>query len=299
MELSRRSNEPPEAAGRWLLSTSEGWRLRSSFNDLATGCGPPSGATASRRSPRRPDPDGVRRRKGPPPLWGTSARSAPKQSALKSAPDRSSCSPVVMGLSNVGGRSAVRERSPTLSVWPGLTRWTRSIGRGADEPHDADPEEGGDDPDLRVLGQQPVQRPDVVEVRVGQPDPAQVGRVDDGPQRGHEVVALDHRTRVDEDRFCSMQDEGIDRDEPEPRYREVRRQDIDVGCGLVGRDHGVAPWVSRLIGWVDDRDRTPSSLASAAFFSCSSVWRIASCSSRCRLVGTSRIRAHAGIHFTS
>ena len=39
--------------------------------------------------------------------------------------------------------------------------------------------------------------------------------------------------------------------------------------------------------------------ASAAVLSRPSVWRMASCSSRCRLVGTSSIRAHAGIHRTS
>ena len=56
---------------------------------------------------------------------------APKQSELKQAPLRSSNRPMVPGLSKSGGRNAVSVRSPTSSVWPGLSRYSRSIGMGA------------------------------------------------------------------------------------------------------------------------------------------------------------------------
>ena len=73
--------------------------------------------------------------------WGTSrtsshaaswasGRGAPKQSELKQAPLRSSNRPMVPGLSKSGGRNAVSVRSPTSSVWPGLSRYSRSIGTG-------------------------------------------------------------------------------------------------------------------------------------------------------------------------
>ena len=78
---------------------------------------------------------------------------------------------------------------------------------------------------------------DVVEVGVGEPDPLQVGRIDDRSQRRHELVAFDDGAGVDKDGLGSMQDERVDRNQSEARDRETRRQHFDVGRRLVGRDH--------------------------------------------------------------
>ena len=101
------------------------------------------------------------------------------------------------------------------------------------------PEKRRDDPNLGVLGQQLVECADVVEVGVGEPDPLELGGVDDRSQRGHEVVALDHRAGVDQDGLGTVEDERVERNESEPRDREGRCQDVDVRCCLVGGDHDV------------------------------------------------------------
>lgn len=44
----------------------------------------------------------------------------------------------------------------------------------------------------------------MVEVGVGQPDPPEVERVDDGLQCGHEFVAFDGGSCVDEHRFAAV-----------------------------------------------------------------------------------------------
>src|SRR5215217_5707872 len=106
------------------------------------------------------------------------------------------------------------------------------------QAHDAHAEEGGQDPELRVLGQQLGQGTDVVEVGVGEPDPPQVGWVDDRPQRGHELLALDDRSGVDQDGLGTMEDERVDRNNSISGDGEGRRQHIDAWSGLVGRDHG-------------------------------------------------------------
>ncbi len=87
------------------------------------------------------------------------------------------------------------------------------------------------DAELGVLGEQLMQRADVVEVRVGEPDPLEVGRVDDRPQSGHELVALHDGAGVDQDRLGTVEDEGVERDESEAGDREGRRQHVDVGRG--------------------------------------------------------------------
>ena len=48
-----------------------------------------------------------------------------------------------------GGFTAVSVRSPRSSTGPGLTKWTRSIGSGSRQAHDADAEERRDHPQRR------------------------------------------------------------------------------------------------------------------------------------------------------
>ena len=79
-----------------------------------------------------------------------------------------------------------------------------------------------------VLGQQLWQGPDVVEVGVGEPDPPQVGWIDDRSQRGHELVALDDRSGVDQDGLGTVEDERVDRNDTESGERDGRRQHIDA-----------------------------------------------------------------------
>jgi hypothetical protein len=107
-------------------------------------------------------------------------------------------------------------------------RWTRSSGSGVGQAHDAHAEEGGENPELRVVGQQLGQGADVVEVGVGEPDPPQVGWIDDRPQRGHELLTLDDRSGVDQDRLGTVEDEGVDRNHSESGDGEGRRQHIDA-----------------------------------------------------------------------
>src|SRR5664280_1309424 len=84
-----------------------------------------------------------------------------------------------------------------------------------------------------------MQRSDVIEVRVSEPDPLEVGRVDDRLKRRHELVAVHYCSGIDQHRLGTV--------EAEARDREARCQDVDVGCGLVGGDHDSSPW------WVDVR----------------------------------------------
>ncbi len=72
----------------------------------------------------------------------------------------------------------------------------------------------------RVLGQQRLEATDVVEVGMGEPDPTEVGGIDDRAQHGQELLALDHRAGVDENRFRSVHDVSVDGDEAEARDGE-------------------------------------------------------------------------------
>jgi hypothetical protein len=87
-----------------------------------------------------------------------------------------------------------------------------------------------------------MQRSDVIEVRVSEPDPLEVGRVDDRLKRRHELVALHYCSGIDQHRLGTVEDEGVDGNEAEARDREARCQDVDVGCGSVGGDHDSSPW---------------------------------------------------------
>ena len=52
--------------------------------------------------------------------------------------------------------------------------------------------------------------------------------IDDRPQRGHELLALDDRSGVDQDRLGTVEDEGVDRNDAEAGDGEGRRQHIDA-----------------------------------------------------------------------
>jgi hypothetical protein len=59
-----------------------------------------------------------------------SSRIAPKASTVNSAPLEWSSTPMDIGLSNSGGETDVRVRSPTWMSSPGRMACTRSIGTG-------------------------------------------------------------------------------------------------------------------------------------------------------------------------
>ncbi len=81
----------------------------------------------------------------------------------------------------------------------------------------------------------------VVGVVVGEPHPAQGGRVDDRRQRVDEVRSIEADARVDEHRLLGEEDEGVHREHSHSRQGEVSGQDVDVGADLVGGIHRAAP----------------------------------------------------------
>ncbi len=57
-----------------------------------------------------------------------------------------------------------------------------------------------------------MQAADVVEIRVAQPDPPEIGRVDDRFECPHEIRALESGPGLDEDGLGALDDERVDRD---------------------------------------------------------------------------------------
>jgi hypothetical protein len=96
------------------------------------------------------------------------------------------------------------------------------------QAHDAHAEKGGENPEPWVLCQQLRQGADVVEVGVGEPDPSQVGWIDDRPQHAHELLTLDDRSGVDQDGLGTVEDERVDRNDSESGDGEGRRQHINA-----------------------------------------------------------------------
>ena len=164
------------AAGRWLLRTRCGSEARSPSSSLAkrprsTLCSHGESTVAQKTWPWCSSSSERSSARS-----GTSARSAPKQSAAEQG-----AGPVVVE----AGRDRVVERRRLDRREGAVAHGDRLAGVEQVHPvhrqrrrqaHDAHPEEGGDDAQPRVLGQQAVQRADVVEVRVREPDPPQVGR---------------------------------------------------------------------------------------------------------------------------
>jgi hypothetical protein len=68
----------------------------------------------------------------------------------------------------------------------------------AEQAQHAEAKERGDHAQVRIVSHQLLQAADVVRVRMGQPEPAQVARIHDGLQRGHELVVLGDQSGVDE-----------------------------------------------------------------------------------------------------
>ena len=110
--------------------------------------------------------------------------------------------------------------------------------RGSRQPHDADAEKGRDDPEPRILRQQLRQTADVVEVRMGEPQPSQVGGIDDGPKRRHELRALHRSPRIDQDGLRALDDERVDRDHAVAWDWEAGREHVDIRSSLERIDHG-------------------------------------------------------------
>ena len=63
-------------------------------------------------------------------------------------------------------------------------------------------------------------------------------------------LAFDDGSGVDQDGLVAVQDEGVDRDEPQSRDGEGGRQDVDVGCCPVRGDHVGAPCGRLVAVWV-------------------------------------------------
>lgn len=77
-------------------------------------------------------------------------------------------------------------------------------------------------------------------IGVREPNPSEVGWVDHPAEHGHELVDLHHRTGIDQEWFGPIQHERVDRNDPEAGNREAGGEDVEAGCGGVGRDHGLS-----------------------------------------------------------
>ena len=91
----------------------------------------------------------------------------------------------------------------------------------------------------------------MVAVRVGEPDPAHVRRVDHLGQRRDEVAVGQPEAGVDDDRLGGVDHEGVDRQETEAGHLDVVVEDGDVRVSAV--DVHVFSLVGR---WVSERDRS-------------------------------------------
>ena len=167
-------------------------------------------------------------------------------------------------------------------------------GQGREVAHDAGAQEGGDDPDLGVGGDEVADGADVIEVGVGEPDPAEVGGIDDRTQGLQELVALDDGAGVDQDGLLPVQDEGVDGTGPAGMGKADVRTSMpgapvggDTRClcgrwsGLgVGARRGTGHRASRRWWWGRGRMREAgaqaSASASAAALSRARVWRMCS-----------------------
>jgi hypothetical protein len=73
----------------------------------------------------------------------------------------------------------------------------------------------------------------VVAVGVGQPDPANICRVDHVGQRREVVLVGRAETGVDDDRLLGVENERVDRQKAEPGHLGVVAEDGDVGGDAV------------------------------------------------------------------
>jgi len=94
-------------------------------------------------------------------------------------------------------------------------------GNGAPRAGAKRPEPVGGQLGLRRPLQHGAQAAGVVGVVVSQPDPAQLGRVDDRLERRHELLRVDSEARVDEDGPLGEQHEGVHQDHPYAGHLEV------------------------------------------------------------------------------
>ena len=133
----------------------------------------------------------------------------------------------------------------------------------------------------------------MVEVGVGEPDPAQFARIDHRRQHRHELGAARNGAGVDEDGLATVQHERVDGERAEGGDVGGRCDHIDAGGGREAGGHDPASF------WASVGADAPRCSASAAAFRRSRVVRMPLSSSLWRLVGTSRMRAHVGIHRTS
>ena len=88
--------------------------------------------------------------------------------------------------------------------------------------------------------QQREQAAGVVAIRMGEPDPSHVGRVDHLGECGEEITVRKANTGVDDDRFGGMYEKRVDRQGAESGYLEVVVEDADVSVRSVGL-HVVSP----------------------------------------------------------
>jgi len=121
----------PTAGGKWLLKTAVGAIRRTPSSTVASRAASTScshGASIVAHSVWRSR--SASRSMAAASCAGASS-TAPKQSELKYAPDRLSCTPIVSGASYAGGTCAVSVRSPMSIDWPGFSKYMRSGGSGA------------------------------------------------------------------------------------------------------------------------------------------------------------------------
>jgi hypothetical protein len=146
-----------------------------------------------------------------------------------------------------GGRRAVEERRPE-GVQPTVADVENLAGVEQVHPverdgplagHDPHSGEGADHPCLGCGLQQRPQTAGVVPVGVGDPHPAHVGGVHHLGERRHEILAGGAEAGVDDNGVLGVQDEGVDRQEPEAGNLHVVVEDCDITDPV--NLHGVVP----------------------------------------------------------
>jgi hypothetical protein len=167
-----------------------------------------------------------------------SGRIAPNASTVNSDPVERSSTPMDIGLSNSGGATAVRVRSPTWMSSPGRMACTLSIGTG----HHVDMRSAANPwvterRDWRAL-HDPLNAPSVVGIVVREPHPLEGREIDDRTDRVHELVGVDTHAAVDENRFLGHDQVGVDGQDTHPRQGQIRGKNVHVGRTLVRAVHG-------------------------------------------------------------
>ena len=90
---------------------------------------------------------------------------------------------------------------------------------------------------------------DVVEVGVGEPDPAQLARIDHRRQRRHELGGAGDGAGVDEDGLAAVQHERVDGERAEGGDVGGRRDHVDAGGGREAGGHDRASLVGLGGSW--------------------------------------------------